>query len=147
MLVKSTYSLPTKIFFKSEIHIQYWGGNHFIKCLNTWHLASSSQINHWSQREMCWDQRTLELTLVLGILTSKNDFDYKTHMNRVLLFRPHILGEKKASVYINIETSDSGAGEEMPIASGCPCFMSWPAIILFSGCTLPIRSSLTCKDM
>lgn len=52
--------------------------------------ASSSQTNHWSHREMCWDQRTLELTLGSGILTSKNDFGYKTHMNRVLLFRPRL---------------------------------------------------------
>lgn len=78
---------------------------------------------------MCWDQRTLELTLILGILTSKNDFGYKTHMNRVLLFRPHILG-KKASVYINIEPSDSGAGEEMPTAVAAPVLCL--ALLLFS---------------
>lgn len=44
---------------------------------------------------MCWDQRILELTLGSGILTSKNDFGYKTHMNRVLLFRPHLYKYRK----------------------------------------------------
>lgn len=72
---------------------------------------------------MFWDQRTLELTLVLGILTSKNDFCYKSHTNSMLLVSPHNLG-KKPSVYINIEPSESGAGEGMPTASGCPYFMS-----------------------
>lgn len=91
---------------KSPLKVKFTlntGGKRIIKCSDCWQVKALRQVTD-ARRSYVGAKGWLNPLSYQGILTSKNDFGY---MNRVLLFRPHILGGKDKFIYINKEPSNN----------------------------------------
>lgn len=91
-------------------------GKHFIKCSDSCIQVKALRQVTDPRRSYVGAKGWLIPLLYQGILISKNDFG---QMNRVLLFRPHILGVKNKFIYIK-SPPITETQRVSPTVSGCP---------------------------